>query len=295
VTAIDPTHGELKTHLSPSALDSVDICLRRAAYNRRKSNPRRSGEARAAGTAYHAGLEYIYNRFKDAVVDPGFYTPPMRASVQQAAFEALDEEAATEGFEWSTSPAETRERVAFMLDSYANGGHVWSPDDYEVLGVEYGWDLPLPGVEGWRVKGFMDLVVREHRTGDIIIIDQKTSGKKWPQTKHLPHRQNQAPLYVWAWWQITGERPAYFAFDVMTYKGDFERRRCDVEDRHIKVTLEKAIGVSLLFQSTPIDWMPGNPTSNLCSDRFCDFYGECPFGAAAVENPPAGHVYLSSS
>ncbi len=52
---------------------------------------------------------------------------------------------------------------------------------YEIIGVEYVLYEPLFGV--FHFKGFIDLIVRDRKTGRYVIIDWKTSGEAWDVNK----------------------------------------------------------------------------------------------------------------
>lgn len=256
--------------LRQSNIGSADICLKRAAYDMRPDNPRHSGEARCVGTAYHAGMEHYY-RARQA----GHPTP--RKGCIDAAMVAFQKEA--DLFDtWATSRDEAWQRTIDMVDAYFNGDRQW-PDNFEVLGVEWEFFVYLftdaNGVE-WFLKGSVDLVLRGPQ-GEVHLDDHKTAGKKWPLTKHQARKQTQAVIYCWAWWRATGEVPASFNFDIMTYKHDFDRRSLVVRPEHMQAVLEKAMAYSGIL-SLPPEMLPGNPTSNLCSGIYCDYWAECPFG-----------------
>lgn len=264
----DPTLKMLRQ----STIGSFDICMRRAGYDMRPNQPRRSGEARCVGTAYHGGLEEAYrSRTNEAF-------PATLDNVKRAAQEAFEAEAAL--FDaWATSKEASWQRVTDMLDVYFNNEHYWS-QRYEVLGVEQEFFLPL--TNNWFLKGSIDLVLRQPDDGRVILVDHKTAGRKWKKNKHLPEKQVQAVIYCWAWWMATGEIPDHFSFDVMTYKGEFERRECKVEPRHMRAVLDKAVGVARVFDAVPGDVLPGNPSSDLCSGLYCDHFLICPMGAALL-------------
>lgn len=282
ITVLDPAGvlprlkaGEPIKLLRQSNVGSADICLKRAGFDMRPNNPRHSGEARCVGTSYHGGLEVLYRaRLNDA-----FWETMKFPEVEAGAREAFEAEAALFD-DWVTSKEASWQRVVTLLRTYLglDGGssYAWGAD-CEILGVEQEWFLPLSG--DWYLKGTIDLVLRDH-DGRLRLADHKTAGRKWDQKKHLPGKQTQAVLYAWAWWRLTGEMPAAFHFDVMTYKGEFDRRECVVEPRHVQAVLEKTIGVARIMDAVPLEWLPGNPSSNLCSAIYCDYWAECPMGFA---------------
>lgn len=52
---------------------------------------------------------------------------------------------------------------------------------YDIIGVEYALYEPLYGA--FHFKGFIDLIVRDKKTGRYVIIDWKTSGEAWDISK----------------------------------------------------------------------------------------------------------------
>lgn len=275
-TALDPYNlipriasGELRI-IRQSMMGSADICLRRLGYD--LAGHKGTGEARIVGTAYHAGLERLYTDRREG-----------RASTKVQLHKAAEDAFAVEaqGFDgWATTSLDAAARVVSMLDAYVDGGHEW-PEEYEVLGVEQEWFLPLFG--RWVVKGTIDLVLRGPIPGldrvGVILDDHKTAGRKWPKNKHDPRKQPQPGLYAWAWYACTGVVPDRFVYDVMTYEGLFERRWTTPTSAHMQALLDKATALTQVIEAfeDPTQ-MPANPTSNLCSSMYCDAWAVCPFG-----------------
>jgi hypothetical protein len=164
-----------------------------------------------------------------------------------------------------------------MLRTYVNGGFEW-PSTYQVYGVEVGFNFDWK--DGHTRSGTMDLVLVDP-FGAIIGVDHKTAGRMWPSGKEHPRKNNQASWYVGALKEMFPDASAYrFCFDVMTYAGKFDRRLVEPSDDHIKAIEDKATQVALIFswaRAAGLD-LPANPGSNLCSDKYCDFWQMCPHG-----------------
>jgi hypothetical protein len=257
--------GEVRV-IRQSGMSSGDICLKRLGYDMDPSIPGGTGEARVVGTAYHAGQERYYRDRQDGV-------QATQAQIHESAGIAFAREA--EGFtDWATTEGDAVKRVLSMLDAYFDDNCQW-PNDYKVIAVEQEWFLPL--CEGWAIKGSGDVVL-EGPEG-IVLEDHKTAGRKWPKGKESPRKQNQSPMYAYAWWACTGVMPAAFTFAVMTYKGEFERRWTYPKAEHMHAILDKARGLAAILGAVPGDLLPANPSSNLCSPQYCDHWARCAFGA----------------
>lgn len=261
-----------------SLLGSFDACPRRFQYSL-ESPPDvyHSGIVRAVGTAYHAGLEYYYMTTLVGRADH-----PSLAEVQDMARSTLlDEiERAGENFIWDDKfplVDDADECIGSMLMHYFEDGHAW-PSDWEVLGVEEKFTLPYFNYE---LAGTIDLVLRDPN-GWICGVDHKTAGRRWDQYKHHPRKNNQAPFYVGALAELYPDAPGHrFVFDVMTYKGEFERRISDPTPAHVEAVKAKALQVAALYEGLRAAGMdlPVNPSSTLCSKRYCDWWSVCSSGA----------------
>jgi hypothetical protein len=245
-----------------STTKNADICLKRLAYDLDPSVPRGQSAARAIGTAYHASLEALYNG--DAWWKDHGLT-----------------ELRTQYSNWPHLQEDIDHGMALIhLTDMFNAYQQWDPKAWEVVATEAEWFLPLHGE--WVIKGAIDLVLRSKLDGQIHLADHKTAGKAWPKDKGNPRKDVQPSLYTYAWWQLTGERPAGWSYDVMTYKGNFERRYYDITDAHMTLALQKSSDVAVLLERMPLSCLPANPSSNLCSEKYCDFWNVCPFGAASA-------------
>lgn len=277
--------AELMTN-SPSLLNNADICLARAVYG--KTRPYTSGEAALCGNGYHAGLEeyYLWRKDFEETTDlrEDDWPAPPAWLVERCYIAAKAEIFARvrdieQDFVWDTSFDETVTRAQQMIHAYFAGGHYW-PADYRILGVEIGFLVPSI-VDGWVDKGFMDLVVYQEGTGHTILDDHKSAGKKWKKNKESPRTNNQPAMYDIAWEAATGVKPDAFAFSVMTYAGEFERRLVYVQehDRNL-VRAKQRTDLPLIEQGIKNGLqLPGNTSSFLCSERWCDHWLVCPFGA----------------
>lgn len=91
---------------------------------------------------------------------------------------------------------------------------------WPVLALELPFDLPVPGVSGVRVRGFLDGVIAQpiddNRTHDIIkVLEFKTMGR-WGREDQVPD-DPQLHLYMWASRQMFPVQGAVFEA-ISTYK-----------------------------------------------------------------------------
>lgn len=260
-----------------STLGDADICLRRLQFN--LEAPRdvyHCNPARAIGTAYHAGLEYAYT-----VVGQGAKWPSLmsQCDVALVALEA-EHEKAGDHFQWSKDYPDIASMMAVvseMLAAYEPYRWQW-----QVVDVELVFDLPW--IREHTRGGAMDLVLQDPN-GWIVGVDHKTAGRMWPEKKSTARVSNQGPWYVAALKELFPDAPGHrFVFDVMTYAKKFERRICDPRPEHLVNIEHKALQVVSIvdgMRANGLD-LPANPSSNLCSSEYCDWWNICPFGAQAV-------------
>lgn len=251
-----------------STLSTADVCLKRIEYDL-QGRPRTSSEASSLGTGYHYAMELYYRQRQEI----GFYVP------NPAEVEELASEAGVKMFlelpkdKWKYEDPDVKlEALRNMVRSYFVDERHW-PEEYTVLGTEVFWRWEwLPNLPA---SGTIDLVVAD-RGGFVTLVDHKTAGRMWDQTKHSPRKNRQAPWYTYWWEQMTGVKPQ-FVFDIMTHALKFERRVSDVKPEHQAAVLKHAEIVAKMMLSG--DEMPANPSSNLCSERYCGHWDVCPFGA----------------
>jgi hypothetical protein len=264
-TVLDPYNlqplvesGELQ-QMRQSTMEQFDICPARMGYS--QAGIRREGEARLMGTAYHAGLAEWYggNRNLNGIL--------------VAAHTALDE---PEDVDWETDPATAFSTVEEMLGAYIFGNHEWDQSHWEIVGVEQAFYMPL--TDGWAAHGTIDLVLRSKRDGQIIIVDHKTSKKKWARGKEAARAKAQGPWYsYWARELYNLDYLPPFVYDVMTRAGDFDRRWVSIRDSEALAVVNKARTLcQLIATGAPL---PTNTSSNLCSGVWCDSWNICPSGA----------------
>jgi hypothetical protein len=267
---------------------TVKDCLRSMQFSI-EAKTFHGGSVRAVGTGYHAGLELLYGARAaglvlptlDEVIAHGRSVFDDTASLTPS--HATEREREPGHFKWNKTIPDTEtahESIGLMLTSYFNTPDAIYPDDWTVLGVEVPFELPF--AYGDTRNGSMDLAVLAP-DGGVVVDDQKTAGKRWPENKHKPRKAHQASWYVSAARQLWPDAPYYrFVFSIMTYKGQFERRVSDPEPRHEAAAdqlLFDHVALYKVAKANGLD-LPANPSSNLCSPEYCDWWDVCPFGQA---------------
>jgi hypothetical protein len=260
-----------------STLGSFDICPRRAQLSI-LPHPYSTSVAAAVGTAYHAGLEHLFG----TVGETGEIDWP---GTQVEALSSLNAEVARaeDRMSWGDDTHETAaDRVLELLRYYKDSGRFTQLiGAHDIVATELEFDVPWR--ETWSQSGTIDLVLRGRDSGEIVLIDHKTTGRKWWASKSTFKQLPQAAWYLHAYEQATEERPVMFVFDVMTYKGELDIRpliRNPKLEQSIMDRFDTAATVMDLFDETGMDW-PTNPSSVLCSEKYCDHWERCPMGAEA--------------
>jgi hypothetical protein len=166
-----------------------------------------------------------------------------------------------------------------MAGSFAMDAPVrW--DGKPVIGVEVEVRADL-GSPFHQLHGYLDLVVDD--TFGPVGVDHKTAAKPWRKPKALgdPRHLIQAPLYAEGWFRMTGQEMNWFAYDVMTYGGLFDRVWVDVCAEIRAPFVERWVEMSALIHLYQREGLtpPVNPSSFLCSSKYCPWWEHCPAGA----------------
>lgn len=136
--------------------------------------------------------------------------------------------------------SEGRNPEILDLVSWMYQGHLdrWGHDDeWEIIAVEFPFEFPLlerdGSPSGFRVKGKVDIVVRNRRTGRVFVVDHKT-GANLPKKKDLD-LDDQMGLYLWGLRQL-GYKPfgaIWSAARTTRNKGDYPGALQDWENKKL--------------------------------------------------------------
>lgn len=268
-----------------SSIEDWGICEQRLGWKWENPDEYRTSSSPVRGTGYHAGLALAYETYRTE----GRW--PKRDAMHDAVRAAIDEEVQkATAFLWQGLDQQTLDTEACdCVDRYFDGEHFWNPDVFDILAVEAEAAIPrteLPGLpELWTITLQIDLVLAEPVSGRHILVDHKTSKRKWAKDKHRPHKTLQ-PSWYRRWWPIAwaaangGELPATtFYFDVIQLQGlKFERREAPVTEQSIAIAERQAVELAQALESGRT--LTVSPRDPLCDDRWCDWFDECPAGAA---------------
>lgn len=153
------------------------------------------------GSAFHSGASWLAERRKEG-------TYPSSKDLGEVFDESWNWECRAAD-KLKLSADEMKEFNALgrkMMDALNNE---WLEDGILAVGQEF--SVNLPGSSKPMI-GEIDLIV-ENDDGKVILVDWKTSAKKWPEQK--AGKDLQATCFSHAWKQLTGDIPP-FRYDVVT-------------------------------------------------------------------------------
>jgi hypothetical protein len=279
--------------ITQSMLGNADKCLLSFQYGLDKPSWYKAtgGADRAVGTGVHAGLELYYEERRTV---PGLL--PNLDEMIAKAIEIFDisteldlyDNTPIEVFKWSEKvpdKAHAHDMIRQLLTAYVTERWYW-PLEFGVFATE----LNVTAVMGGRrYKLGADLALVD-TANYLLLVDHKTAGKAWDQNKHVPRKQNQAPLYTAAARELYGNQFAgvRFVFDIIQFPGAktpvrFDRRISDPTPAHEAAVVKKAEDLVELYQEVHVRLgrdLPANPASTLCNPKWCDYFDGCPHGAA---------------
>lgn len=185
------------------------------------------------------------------------------------------------GWEPGYQEPEAFTRAAWIMSRYAEHYGPMLPE-WEHVATEVPFDLPFNAVKGASVKGFIDLILRNRKTGALWVREIKTMGK-WD-------RCNLVPFDPQLWLYLHGARKTGYPvigaqFDAIytyQYRGKVARpasdsfRQIDIADdgpqlRRILAEYEVAASRARLLVDGVL--RPTKALSDACT--YCQFYEGC--------------------
>lgn len=271
-----------------SGLGQLDICGLRFQFDQEAGAAKQyhTGSARAIGTAYHAAVETLYNEFhSDPLGENDVNLAALQVDLERAYWDEVDRAGQNFHLDEDESHDKNVSVGQSMLSKYVIGGHYLKAWEWRLIGTEITfWDE----VGGQKLKGTIDSLFESvQEPGRYRIEDHKTAGRVWPKMKESPRKNVQAPFYfaffVPAWCEANGVDLDYskweWTYGVMTYGGKFDRRVGTPRDWHLDLVRWKLQKAQQTIEHR-LYWP--NPSSNLCSEKYCDHWSACPFGATAT-------------
>jgi len=134
----------------------------------------------------------------------------------------------------------------------------------QMFRVSIGDDFP------YELLGYIDMVEEGN-----ILVDLKTAGKRWAESK--PDKEIQATLYFLAWFIETGQMPHEMRYDIVTKGG---KRSSPAIQQLTTTRTEKEIRwflrmVEEIVHGIVNKCFPPNNTGFLCSEKWCEYFALC--------------------
>lgn len=255
---------QFKPHLSASAITTYIMCHRKWKFRYRDKLKAPVGSNLIFGNAFHKMAEFG-NRFKMehemAIPD---YEPVLEAFREDLHARLSGDEEIK--FADGHSPEFLFELGEKMTEMYY--GEILPTT--KPIAVEREFRVSLGDDFPYELLGYIDLIEEGN-----VLVDLKTSAKRWPESK--PDKELQATLYFLAWYLETGEIPHEMRYDIVTKGGkkmvpavqQLTTQRSQKEIRWFLRLVEEVVHgiVNECF-------LPDN-TGFLCSEKWCEFYAIC--------------------
>lgn len=265
-----------RKHISPSGLSMFQRCPMQYFHRYVEGIVKPPGVVMVEGTATHRAVEVDLTNKRDE----GELLP--LDAVQDAARDALNNKW-SEGVELSTDERTVGEKKirGAAIDravSLATLHHEDVAPEINPQRIEHRFELDLPGESGWSVVGFIDCQEAPTPTSKSgIIRDTKTKLKSPP--KGFADTSDQLTTYAWAAREMDGAIPSALKIDALVslkkpkhVQQVTQRSEADIATLHERLNRTVDAIKKGVFLPCPRDaWT--------CSERWCGYFGECPFGA----------------
>ena len=285
--------------LSPSALGAYEICGRRGQYYQDPNIPKGPPNLNMArGSAWHAALEYANTIRLERETSTDLYDPKdlaagmLEGAMGKVATETLDR--ITSDPDFTLEPNESVGDAAWYLNQMlltyltAEPGDRWALEKVRLVDKEMHLFIPDFGLTH-DFNGYADAVYDVDGITGHIGVDYKATSKAWggDKAKGDPRKLLQAPLYAESYERLTGIPMDWFAFDVMTIAGKFQRVWVPTNPTVRKPFLERwhQMTETINLHHEAGQEMPTNPGHILCSAKWCPFFDKiCPMGSQLDEH-----------
>jgi len=186
--------GRVHVEINPSSLNTIQICPKKSEYQlNRGLVPHERGSALIAGSSIHAALEIYYM----APREERLLLPNYREKIQRMCHgEVLDDESTSLIYRATRGLINSAKPLAFLEDhearSIPNLGWLFGEyvedkkdDPYEILVVDgkplveamYSHDIVDKPDLLITLFGTVDAIMKNTDTGQIVVVDHKTSGR----------------------------------------------------------------------------------------------------------------------
>lgn len=145
--------------------------------------------------------------------------------------------------------------------------------DYEIVGSEMKYTTTIAGR---KFVGIVDMIVRDKKTNDLIIIDHKSKSlKSFKQSEDEMYRQQY--LYSQFVKENFGQYPTVLAFNLFKENGLLMKRPFYL--REFEQTIDWAIETMEKIESFDVfDWLQTKEKSDFFCQNICGVRRECPNG-----------------
>lgn len=241
------------------------------------------------GHAIHKGIEeYLrLHFFSDFVVDS-------TAEAIEAAYGVL-EETDDRGVTWDEPPRVRRDGLLYRGDEARMPtldraqqvaaemvkSWVWRFGELPVQDIEVEIDLPLGeyGVRDGLLRCRLDIT-----TLDQGLVDLKTSRDDW-ERERWDDKLDQMILYAMAYRHHYGQLPEYAVFHVAPKSGlggRWQVIEVEVDENRIEPVVERVLRPAIRMVEADA-FLPNRAQPFPHSEKYCDYWAHCPFGAKAGE------------
>lgn len=174
----------------------------------------------------------------------------------------------------------------------------WLPDDTEkeILAVEneFTFHDSNSAVDG--LHGYIDLALRDRSSGEIILVDWKSTQRSLDSTWDKRHAlSRQGPLYMIAWQQLTNQTPKYFEYRGISENAsrvvvvDYDQHLIDITAYNYALTRKQILSLANL----PF-WPQHMPQTCYAYGRTCEFLDDCVKGSSPPGTPELTTLSYSS-
>lgn len=278
---MQPTKHDLTVNFRQSSYKSLLMCPLRYKYEHVDGLPHKSTGAMFAGTAFHSAIEAAIDArcrngspkhwsYSQAGAEDFFRKGWAAAEARYEAEDSLDE------IEWHDPKATEATRIYVAFEDWFCRYFPTLPEPVDG-GVEHNFKS-LEIVPGITIEGTVDYIY-EDEDGRLHVKDWKTSKRAWQKSDVA--RDLQASMYSLAVWELFGDLPVDFTFEVWV-KGNSPRHESYTTERTPE-DIERFIW-QLEQWAQQIREGVFSPNTNgwWCSARWCSYHDVCPAGGGPL-------------
>ncbi|MBT3380734.1 MAG: hypothetical protein HN742_26860 [Lentisphaerae bacterium] len=209
----EPTLAQLRRrpHWSCSSLGTfLNVCSLQWAFRYvYRRAPRHTSPALVLGGVFHRALTFLFNRQMDG-------EDTSISAITELFSELLLQACRSADPPVLFSPEEDVNSLQALGVRMLEAFIAEINQEERILGVAVPFSVPLVDQDGNAVSkpliGEYDLVIQ---AGDsVVIVDWKTSARRWAEKK--AHQELQPTCYLYAWQQKNGSTPVHFRYDIVT-------------------------------------------------------------------------------